>query len=124
MFLFGMVSSAMALSLSVDTSILGTEASWNLRDIEYGDLEPLVVEVDKTRAYRLEVTLEEHASGVLVDMTIVSMKTSRRGKSTVQVLSRPRIISPLGKEARIRQGYKTPLRAEKTLLEVTLTAHD
>ncbi|MDG1478604.1 MAG: hypothetical protein P8R54_03390 [Myxococcota bacterium] len=119
-----MVSSAMALSLSVDTSILGTAASWNLQDIEYGDLEPLVVAVDKKSAYRLEVTLEEHASGVSVDMTIVSMKTSWRGKSTEQILSHPRMISPLGEEASIQQGYKTALRAEKMLFEVTLTAQD
>ena len=111
---------AMALDLSIEASVLGSAESWSLQDIEYGVQEPLLITVDKKRAYRLDVVLSEHDAGVACSITVVSMKTSWRGKTTETVLSRPSLITMLGQEASIKQA----LRPETTFLEVTLIAQD
>jgi len=115
---------ALALDLSIEASVLGTAESWSLQDIEYGVQEPLLITVDKKHAYRLDVVLSEHDAGVACSITLVSMKTSWRGKTTETVLSRPSLITRLGQEASIKQGIKKALRPETTLFEVALIAQD
>lgn len=108
----------MALDLSIDATVLGSSGSWELDNVDYGVLESVFIDLDDRKSCRLEMTLEAHAGGVFYDITLVLMETSWWGKTSETVLSSPRLISPLGQEASVRQGV------EDAVFEVRLIAQD
>jgi hypothetical protein len=114
----------MALELSVDATIMGAAKSWSLLDVEYGEQEPLLITVDNKTAFRLELALSEHADGVTYSITVVSLETSWRGKTTETVLARPTLISPPGQEASVKQGYKPRRGPEVDVFEVTIISSE
>ena len=115
---------ALALELSIQATVLDTAESWNLQEVEYGEQEPLLITVDKKTAYRLEMTISEHTDGVAYSITVVSLETSWRGRTTATVLARPSLISPLGHEASVKQGYKPKRGPEMDIFEVTISASE
>lgn len=115
---------ALALELSIQATVMDTAESWSLQEVEYGEQEPLLITVDKKTAYRLEMTISEHTDGVAYSITVVSLETSWRGKTTETVLTRPSLISPLGQDASVKQGHTTKRGTQVNLFEVTLSASE
>jgi hypothetical protein len=99
-----LAASVVTMDLSMDATVGDRSQSWTFERVEYGDMAPVTLEVDRNTQYLVDLTVTEVEQGVQFDLEVVETTHKWLGRSKSRVVSQPSLTVPMGEEATLEWG--------------------
>ena len=99
-----LAASVVTMDLSMDATVGDRAQSWTFERVEYGEMAPVTLEVDRRTQYLVDLTVTEVDQGVQFDLEVVETTHKWLGRPKSRVVSQPSLTVPMGEEARLEWG--------------------